>query len=124
MQKLKILYVLLICYSICLLYLINPESSCFFPKCPFKLITDYNCPGCGIQRAIYWSLHGDFKKAIQYNYFLIIAIPYALGLLICSFMPDTSAQRNLCTFLTNRYVVYVFLTLCLMWFILRNFLNL
>ena len=120
----KLIYVMLICSGLYILYLINPENSWIYPKCPFKLISGYNCPGCGIQRSIYWFLHGEFKKAIHYNYFLLLAVPYALGFLACLIMPSSNIKRVLCTFLNNRYVVIVFLTVCWIWFIIRNFLNL
>jgi hypothetical protein len=34
------------------------------PKCPFKMITGFSCPGCGIQRALYAIMHGNIKEAI------------------------------------------------------------
>ena len=49
-------------------YNLNPVQYWFMPKCMFKLLTGYSCPGCGIQRALYALLHGDVIKAIQYNY--------------------------------------------------------
>ncbi len=33
------------------------------PRCLFKLITGYECPGCGSQRAFHSLLHGDIAAA-------------------------------------------------------------
>ena len=52
------------------LYNLNPVQYWFMPKCPFKLLTGLNCPGCGIQRALYAMLHGKFAEAISYKWLL------------------------------------------------------
>ena len=31
-------------------------------KCTFKLLTGYDCPGCGSQRALHAMLHGDIAQ--------------------------------------------------------------
>ncbi len=54
----------------------NPLQSRYFPKCVFKSITGYQCPGCGTQRSIYSLLHGDFLNAIKYNLLFVISLPY------------------------------------------------
>ena len=56
----------------------DPESSVFWPKCPFHLLTGLECPGCGSQRAIHSLLNGDLLSAIHYNLLLVLAIPYLL----------------------------------------------
>ncbi len=38
-----------------------------FYKCPFKLITGIDCPGCGLTRAFGCILLCDFKAAVQYH---------------------------------------------------------
>ena len=58
----------------------DPETSSFFPKCPFHLLTGLECPGCGSQRAIHSLLNGKIGQALHYNLLVVIAIPY-LGLL-------------------------------------------
>ena len=41
------------------LFFFNPSSPAnqFFPKCPFRLVTGWQCPGCGSTRALYQLLH-------------------------------------------------------------------
>lgn len=55
----------------------DPSNSVFFPKCPFKLLTGWDCAGCGSQRAIHYLLHGDFVSAWQMNPLLFVVVPYA-----------------------------------------------
>ncbi len=49
-----------------------------FPKCPFRQLTGYQCPGCGSQRATYEILNLNFGKAFSLNPLLLISIPYLL----------------------------------------------
>lgn len=37
-----------------------------FYKCPFKMITGIDCPGCGLTRAFFCILLCDFSAAVQY----------------------------------------------------------
>lgn len=63
-----------------LLYLrYDPATSILAPKCPFKLLTGYDCPGCGSQRAIHGLLTGDFAAAWRANPLFVAALPYLLG---------------------------------------------
>ena len=43
--------------------------------CISKLITDIDCPGCGITRAVQHALHLDFQKAWDYNKIIIVIAP-------------------------------------------------
>jgi hypothetical protein len=65
---------------------LNPENSHLFPKCPFRLITSYDCPGCGSQRAMHYLLNLNISDAFQANALLVISIPYILFLLFAELM--------------------------------------
>lgn len=56
----------------------HPSDHSYFPKCPFREITGYLCPGCGSQRAIHYLLNGDVMSAIKENGLLVLSIPYVL----------------------------------------------
>jgi hypothetical protein len=77
---LKKLYLILIGFGIVLFmvvfYSFNPLKYSFFPKCPFRLLTNFDCPGCGSQRAIHSLLHGDISKAADYNLLLVFSLPF------------------------------------------------
>lgn len=57
----------------------DPSSSQYFPKCPFRLLTGLECPGCGSQRAIHHLLELDIKAALQSNVLAVLSIPYLLA---------------------------------------------
>jgi len=55
----------------------NPDS--FFPVCPFRLLTGWNCPGCGGLRMVHDVLHGHLVAAIADNVFLLVGMPLLAG---------------------------------------------
>jgi hypothetical protein len=55
----------------------HPDS--FFPVCPFRLLTGWNCPACGGLRMVHDVLHGDLAAAISDNVLLLVGIPLLAG---------------------------------------------
>jgi hypothetical protein len=51
----------------------------WFPPCPFKLLTGWDCPGCGGLRMTHDLLHGDLGGALADNAFVVVGTP-VLGL--------------------------------------------
>jgi hypothetical protein len=58
------------------LFFFNPSTSRFYPVCHFHQLTGLNCPGCGMTRALYAMLHGDFLTALHDNA-LFVALLFA-----------------------------------------------
>ncbi|HVJ45339.1 MAG TPA: DUF2752 domain-containing protein [Luteolibacter sp.] len=53
----------------------------WFPGCLFHRVTGLHCPGCGMTRATYAALHGNFGLAFRMNPVGVILLPIALGVL-------------------------------------------
>lgn len=60
------------------LFIFEPGKTGFFPGCPFRFLTGFNCPGCGTTRALHHILHGHFSTAFSLNPLLLIALPFLL----------------------------------------------
>ena len=58
--------------------LFDPGTSILAPKCPFKLLTGFDCPACGSQRTLHALLRGQWLAAFRYNPFLLLSVPYLL----------------------------------------------
>lgn len=103
----------------CVYFFINSTTSYLIPKCPFLLLTGFDCPACGIQRALYHSLHGDWSTAIRYNYFLVISIPYFLAVVVTTFCKGEYivTARD---YIQHPLVVHVILGITILWCIARN----
>ena len=46
--------------------------------CPFRMITGYKCPGCGISHLFLALAQGDIHKAYDANQLILIIMPAAL----------------------------------------------
>lgn len=121
MTKIKIIFIVIIIVSFgIILYFFNPESSVWFPKCPFYLLTGYQCPACGIQRAAYQVLHFHFKEAFYYNPFLVISVPYALLLILVTWIAPQPRFPKLREFCYHNITVKIYVVLTVIWWIVRN----
>ena len=60
------------------LFFFNPalSSNQFFPKCPFRLLTGCQCPGCGSTRAFYQLLHLHPIAAFKFNPLMVLTLPF------------------------------------------------
>lgn len=90
----------------------------FFPKCPFRFISGFDCPGCGSQRALHALLNGDIAGAWGYNAMLIVSLPFLVLLVAAQFMRD--AHPRFYNAMNSRAVILTAAVLILSWWILRN----
>lgn len=115
---------LLVFFGCLLYYYIDPSLSPFMPKCIFKSLTGFDCPGCGLQRALHALLHGKFSEAIRFNFFLIIAIPMICLWLVNSFIIEHThlVNNNVKNRLrsANQYIVKLYILCYFLWFVIRN----
>jgi hypothetical protein len=100
---------------------VNPVGCAWAPKCIFKLITGYQCPGCGASRALYALLHGHPLEALSYNYFLLLALPYLFAIVLTGWLPQLSRWKPL---IQGPKLAWAYLVLFIIWWILRNILGL
>jgi hypothetical protein len=58
--------------------LADPNSSAsWYPQCPFKSLTGFDCPGCGLTRALHALLTGQPLRALDHN--ALIAVMAVIG---------------------------------------------
>jgi hypothetical protein len=55
------------------------QPDAIFPLCPFRLLTGWNCPGCGALRMMHDLLHGDLAAAINDNVMVLVGGPLLAG---------------------------------------------
>lgn len=97
----------------------DPERSAYFPKCYFSALIGWECPSCGTQRALHAALNGEFKKAFNYNPFLFVAIPYAIGLVYGRFF-KTRLAKVVWKLFSHKYSVHLYIIAYFAWWIIRN----
>lgn len=105
-------------------YAYNPATTPWTPKCVVYSLTHYRCPGCGMQRLLYHTLHGEFREAISYNYFFPIGVVYCILLSLIYLFPSSRFAQKSQEVFTSKESCYVYLILYVAWWILRNIFNL
>ncbi len=104
------------------LYFYDPTTSPAL-KCPIKLLTGLDCPSCGIQRAAHALLHGDISQAVRYNYFLVLAVPFAAMYVIHGYLLSGKTRDRLGRILYSRGVLLGYVTVFIAWFVARNIIG-
>lgn len=103
-------------------YAFDPATTPF-PRCLFLMATGWECPGCGSQRAIHSLLHLDLAAAWRYNAMLVLSIPYVV-LLVASEWFGRRRNGRLNRVLNSRVLIWIYFVAVILWWILRNVINL
>ncbi|NLY18362.1 MAG: DUF2752 domain-containing protein [Clostridiaceae bacterium] len=110
--------------AIYILYRVNPARNAFPLVCSFRHYTGFYCPGCGMTRALYSVIHGNFKEAFSYNLlwplillFLIVSVYFWLSFLYSGKNPFNTINRFFQRYSFSGWFVLI---LFLAFWILRN----
>ena len=107
--------------AVAIYYSFDPATTPF-PRCPFLVLTGWECPGCGSQRAIHSLLHLDIAAAWRYNAMLVLSIPYVVLLLVAEWL-GRRRQSRLYRVLNSEVLIWSYFALVVAWWILRNVIN-
>lgn len=102
-----------------LYYAVDPRHCAWLPHCPFRMLTGWECPACGGQRALHSLLHGRLDEALRFNPFLVIAVPYLAVAVWTSFDRGPTAARFR-PIVQHRWVIYGYCVLFFVWWVVRN----
>jgi uncharacterized membrane protein len=61
--------------ALVIVFTFDPAHAGFFPACPWRLLTGFLCPGCGVLRGTHALLHGDVAAAWALNPLWVIVAP-------------------------------------------------
>ncbi|TDC94517.1 DUF2752 domain-containing protein [Saccharopolyspora aridisoli] len=108
------------CAGAALVLAAGPTSDAGFPlpPCPIKLLTGFDCPGCGGTRMLFSILHGDFPAALQFNALAVLLLP----VLAWSWTAWVAGRlgRRLPTWTRWRWSPQVLLAVVVAWVVVRN----
>ncbi|HBA99677.1 MAG: hypothetical protein A2W86_04495 [Bacteroidetes bacterium GWD2_45_23] len=113
---------LLLVAALFLFYRFDPETQPLFPKCPFLLVTGYQCPGCGSQRALHSLLHADIVGALKQNAFMVVAIPYIFLGIYLQYLGGRRRNPELERIFYGRWSAIILLVVIFAYWVLRNLL--
>ena len=87
--------------------------------CLFKLITGYDCPGCGITRCLFSLINFDIKSAFNYNALVtILIVPFMVYYCYVNYCYVLSKDNRLKKYI-NKISVFL-LVICLLYSIYRD----
>jgi hypothetical protein len=103
------------------LFFFNPASPAnqFFPKCPFRLVTGCQCPGCGSTRALYELLHLHPIAAFKFNPLMVLTMPFIVFGLLGFTKSALTGQPHRRVFIPPLYL-WAWLVLLIFFWIFRN----
>jgi hypothetical protein len=100
-----------------ILYLYNPTEVAIYPRCPLKMLTGYDCPGCGTLRALHALFRGNLGVAWHYNPALFFAVPIIVFFSFSrQYRRGTLAKR----IVESRITPWVIFVAIVLWWICRN----
>lgn len=62
-------------------------------ECPFPKLFGIPCPGCGMTRASFFLLRGEFKHAFEFHAFAPIALFAVVAFWIAAILPSPSRKK-------------------------------
>lgn len=119
-SRLTIVGVIAILVISALVFFRETGGAGLLPGCIFRKLTGIECPGCGMTRATYAALHGNFAQAFWFNPVGVIILPlalFALGLELIGWVRGRPLPFRLNL---NRWTGIGLATLVIGWGVIRN----
>jgi hypothetical protein len=119
--KVKITLITLIVIVGVIFYWIADPLGNYMPRCLFRSLTGFQCPGCGSQRFLHALLHGNVAEAVSYNYIFALFIPLIIFLLLLQIY-----RRKYASLYARVYTpvnIIIILGIIVAWTVLRNILS-
>jgi hypothetical protein len=105
---------LIVAAGVWVLFTFPPASTPYYPKCAFRSLTGFDCPGCGTTRALHHLLHGRVEEAFLLNpmlFAIMIAAACAVPSLVRGERPG---------FLSKPWFGWGSLVVVCGWWVVRN----
>ena len=100
-------------------FLVDPASSRLYPSCPFYLLTDLHCPGCGTLRALHQLLHLNIASAIRMNPLTVFSMPF-LGYAFLSRSSSEFTGKPLPKVFVPATLIWTLLAVIIAFWVFRN----
>lgn len=97
---------------------VDPVQSHLAPRCVFRSLTGFDCPGCGLQRALHALLHGDVAGAWTFNPFLFFIAPVGATYLFVEL--SRSPMPRLRKVMFSSVALWTLVAVTVAWWIARN----
>jgi hypothetical protein len=75
--------------------------------CPFKMITGFPCPGCGITKSLVFLYEGDFVKSIYYHLFGPLIFLFSIAAILVLSLELATKKEYFQNILFNKKLAYI-----------------
>ena len=75
--------------------------------CPFKMITGFPCPGCGITKSLIFLYEGDFGKSIYYHLFGPLTLLFCIAAILVLSLELVTKKEYFQNILYSKKLAYV-----------------
>jgi hypothetical protein len=89
------------------------------PTCLLRLLTGFDCPGCGGTRAAWYLLHGDLPAAARHHAPFVFSLPFLIYMYVVWSLRSALGVRIPQLHISNRTIV-IFLAAWAVFSVLRN----
>lgn len=103
-----------------LYFLVDPSESSYFPQCPLKVMTGYECAGCGVQRSFHELLHFGFLEAFKFNPLFVFAIIVFLMIFAFQFSKKEKLKLRIDRFIGGKAFIFGLLIIVFVFSWLKN----
>jgi hypothetical protein len=90
------------------------------PTCIMKLLTGFDCPGCGGTRAAWYLLHGDIAAASRHHAMLVFATPFLIYMYLAWTLQIVTKRKILPQLQLSNVVIGGFIAAWMIFSVLRN----
>lgn len=97
----------------------DPAEGGVFVPCPFRTLTGWWCPGCGLTRATHYLLRGQLADAFRFN-LLVVFVVAAIALSWASWLLSVSGRSLLGGRALPRWTVAAMIVLAVAYAVARN----
>ena len=101
-------------------FFIDPSVYPIFPKCPFLMVTGFECPGCGSQRAFHQLLHLNIAGAFRQNPIVVLYLPYIILGLYLEYMGGKEKFPRIRDILFGKEAAIIIFTSIILFWLGRN----
>lgn len=87
-----------------------------YPRCWIKVLTGYDCPGCGSARALHALVHGRIAEAWNFNPALFFVVP----LVVLVIMAESNRFSRLRRYILSPAAAVIIIAAAAVWTVFRN----
>ena len=88
-----------------------------------KLLTGWQCPSCGVQRATHALMNGHLLAALQFNWWFILSVPFFFLVVLSTLFETRPLWARIGAVVKCKAALWGYIASYFLWWVLRNLLG-